>query len=165
MIEHPSEKVRIEAFRELVSRDPNFAQKLFSLIDDPSEKIRTGVLAAISKQRSTVLENMLLKYLRENSAQKDPAHILACYEALGRCGSNNSIPFLSRILLEQGWNRFKGLGKLIHREGAAVALTLLDTWEAKDILLAASKSKFKVIREAFNRAMARSDVSGENAND
>jgi len=165
LIKHPSEKVRIEAFRELVSRDPHFAHKLFSLINDPSEKIRTGVLAAISKQRSTVLENMLLKYLRENSAQQDPAHILACYEALGRCGSNNSIPFLSRILLEKGWNRFKGLGKLIHREGAAVALALLDTWEAKDILLAASKSKFKVIREAFQRAMARSDVSGENAND
>ena len=165
LIKHPSEKVRIEAFRELISRDPNFAHKLFSLIDDPSEKIRSGVLAAISKQRSTVLENLLLKYLRENSAQKEPTHILACYEALGRCGSNNSIPFLSRILLEQGWNRFIGLRKLIYREGAAVALALIDTLETKDILLAASKSRFKVIRKAFQRAMARSGVSGENAND
>ena len=108
---------------------------------------------------------MLLKYLRENFAEMDPAHILDCYEALGRCGSNNSIPYLSMILLGQGWNRFIGVGKLIHREGAAIALALLDTWEAKDILLAASKSRFQVIRKAFQSAMARSDVSGENAND
>jgi hypothetical protein len=108
---------------------------------------------------------MLLKYLRENSAQKDPAHILACYEALGHCGSNNSILFLNRILMEQGWNRFIGLKKFIYREGAAIALALIDTSETQEILQAASKSRFQVIRKAFQRAMARSDVSGENAND
>jgi hypothetical protein len=165
MTKHPSEKVRMGAVGELVTRDPNFTKKLFSLIDDPSEKVRTGTLAAISQQRSAGLENMLQKYLRENSAQMDPAHIFACYEALGRCGSNNSIPYLRIILMEQGWNRFIGLGKLFHREGAAIALTLIDTSETQEILLAASKSKFKVIREAFQRAMARSDVSGENTND
>jgi hypothetical protein len=165
MSEHPSEKVRLKAVMELVARDPNFIQKLFSHIDDPAEEIRTCILAAIAKQRSTALENMLLNYLRENSSPKDPTHILACYETLGRCGSNNAIPFLRRILLDQGWNRFKGLGKLIYREGAAIALALLDTWEAKDVLLEASKSKFQVIREAFHRAMARNDGSGESTND
>ena len=164
MIEHPSAKARMEAIREMIARNPDMAQKLFPLIDDPSEEIRTSILAAFSKQRSAVLENMLLSYLKESSTQKDPAHILACYETLGLCGSNNSIPFLRKVLLEQGWNRFKGFGKLIHREGAAVALALIDTWEAKDILLAASKSRFKVIREACHRAMAGSDVSGENTN-
>ncbi|GAG79777.1 unnamed protein product, partial [marine sediment metagenome] len=165
MSEHPSEKVRRKAVKELLARNSNFVQKLFSLIDDPDEEIRTCILAAIAKQRSSVLENMLLSYLRKNSAQKDPTHILACYETLGRCGSNNSIPFLRRILLGQGWNSFKGLGKLIYREGAAIALTLLDTWEAKDVLLEASKSKFQVIREAFQSAMKKNDVSGESTYD
>jgi len=107
---------------------------------------------------------MLLSYLRGNFAQKDPTHILACYKTLGHCGSNRAVPFLRKILLNQGWNSFIGSGKLIYREGAAVALTLLDTLEAKNVLQKASESKFKVIRKAFNGTVSRNDVSGENTN-
>jgi HEAT repeat protein len=58
-----------------------------------------------------------------------------------------------------------GSGKLVFREGAAIALALLDTPEARDVLQKASKSRFKVLRKAFQRAMAKSEVSGENTND
>jgi hypothetical protein len=165
MCDHSSDKVRRKAIKELVGRDPKYAQKLFLLIDDPSKEIRTSILAAIANQRSRVLENMLLNYLKENSTKKDPAHIFACYEALGRCGSNTSVPFLSRILLNWGWNSFMGSGKLIFREGAAIALALLDTPKATDVLLKASKSRYKVIRKAFAGTKTISDVSGENTND
>ncbi len=165
MCDHSSDKVRRKAIKELVGRDPKYAQKLFLLIDDPSKEIRTSILAAFANQRSRVLENMLLNYLKENSTKKDPAHILACYEALGCCGSNTSVPFLRRILLKRGWNSFMGSGKLIFREGAAIALALLDTPKATDVLLKASKSRFKVIRKAFDRTKTISDVSGENTND
>ena len=165
MCGHPSEKVRRKAVKELVARDPKYIQKLFSLIDDPSVEVRAGILAAIAKQKSTVLENMLLNYLRENFAQKDPTHIIACYEALGRCGSSKAVPFLRRILLTRGWNSFIGSGKLIYREGAAIALALIDTTAAKDVLQKAAKSRFKVIRKAFNRTKALRDFSGENTND
>jgi hypothetical protein len=164
MCKHPSDMVRRKAIKELVGRDPKYAQKLFSLIDDPRKEIRTSLLAAFAKHKSSVLENMLLNYLKENSAKKEPAHILACYKALGHCGSNTAVPYLSRILLSQGWNSFMGSGKLIFREGAAIALTLLDTPEAKDILQKASKSKFGVIRKAFDRTKTIT-VSGENTND
>jgi hypothetical protein len=164
MCDHSSEKVRRKAIKELVARDPKYAQKLFSLIDDPSKEIRTSILAAFANQRSSTLENMLLSYLKETSAKKDPPHILACYKALGRCGSNTALPFLRRILLSRGWNSFMGSGKLIFREGAAIALALLDTPEAKDILQKASKSKFGVIRKAFDRTKTIT-VSGENTND
>ena len=162
MSEHPSEKVRRKAVKELVSRDPSWAQKLFSHIDDPNIGVRTSLLAAAAKQRSTVLENMLLNYLKENSGQKDPDHIFACYKALGRCGSNRAIAFLRRILLNRGWNSFMGLGKFIYREGAAFALALLNTKEARDVLLKASESRFRVVREASRTAMASSNISGEN---
>lgn len=165
MCDHSSDKVRRKAIKELVDRDPKYAQRLFSLIDDPSKEIRTCILAAFAKHKSSALENMLLNYLRGNSAQKDPAHILACYEALGRCGSNMAVPFLCKILLSRGWNSFIGSGKLIYREGAAIALAMLDTSEAKDVLQKASKSRFKVIRKAFDRTKTISDVSGENTND
>jgi len=163
MCNHSSDKVRRKAIKELVGRDPKYAQKLFSLIDDPNKGIRTSLLAAFANQRSSALENMLLNYLKENSAKKDPVHILACYEALGRCGSNTSVPYLRRILLSRGWNSFMGSGKLFFREGAAIALALLDTPEAKDVLQKASMSKFKVIRKAFDRTKTIT-VSGENTN-
>ncbi len=163
MCDHSSDKVRRKAIKELVGRDPKYAQKLFSLIDDPNKEIRTSILAAFANQRSSVLENMLLNYLKENSAKKDPVHILACYEALGRCGSNTSVPYLRRILLSRGWNSFMGSGKLFFREGAAIALALLDTPEAKDVLQKASMSKFNVIRKAFDRTRTMT-VSGENTN-
>jgi HEAT repeat protein len=58
-----------------------------------------------------------------------------------------------------------GTGKLIFREGAAIALALIDTREANNILKKASKSKFKVIRKAFDRTETIRAVSGENTND
>ena len=165
MCEHPSDNVRRKAIKELLDRDPKYAQRLFSLIDDPNKDIRTCILGAFAKHKSSALENMLLNYLRENSTQKNPVHILACYDALGRCGSNAAVPFLRRILLDRGWNSFFGSGKLIYREGAAIALALLDTPETKDLLQKASKSRFSVIRKAFDRTRTLGDVSGENTND
>jgi hypothetical protein len=165
MCEHPSNRVRRKAINELVERDPKYAQKLFSLIDDPSKEIRACILAAVAKHKSSALENLLLNYLRRNSAQKDPAHILACYKALGHCGSNSAVPFLSRILLSWRWNSFMGSGKLVFREGAAIALALLDTPEAKHVLQKASKSRFKVIRKAFDRTKTISAISRENTSD
>jgi HEAT repeat protein len=156
--------VRSKAIRELVERDPKYAQKLFALIDDPRKEIRSSLLTAFAKHKSSALENLLLNYLKENSAKKEPAHILACYKALGRCGSNTAVPYLSKILLSRGWNSFMGSGKLIFREGAAIALALLNTPEAKDVLLKASTSRFSVISKAYNRTKTIT-VSGEKPND
>ena len=165
MSEHPSEQVRRKAVRVLVARDPQVAIKLFPLLDDPNAGIRKDLLAVIAKQKSPVLENMLLKYLQENVDNKNTKHILACYKTLGCCGSDKAIPFLRRVLLDKGWNRFIGLGKLLHREGAAIALNLLDSQQTKSILLTASKSRFQVIRDGYHRAMTKSDSSGEGTND
>jgi hypothetical protein len=164
MCNHPSDMVRSKAIRELVERDPKYAQKLFALIDDPRKEIRSSLLTAFAKHKSSALENLLLNYLKENSAKKEPAHILACYKALGRCGSNTAVPYLSKILLSRGWNSFMGSGKLIFREGAAIALALLDTPEAKDVLQKASTSRFSVISKAYDRTKTIT-VSGEKPND
>jgi HEAT repeat protein len=158
MIEHPSGKVRAQAVKILMVQDPKIIAKLFFLIDDPFDEVRQEVLAAIAEQKSTVVENLLLKYMKENFEQKEPEHILACYEALGGCGSVTAIQFLKRILLGQGWNRFTGFGKELHRQGAATALAVMNTWETKDILLEASKSRYQVIRQGFQKAMVRIDV-------
>jgi hypothetical protein len=158
MVEHPSEKVRAKAVKNLVSRDPKIVSKLFFLIDDPCAEVSTVLLAAIARQKSAALENLLLRYMKESLDQKPPEHILACYETLSSCGSTTAFQFLKRILLNQGWNSFTGFGKELHRQGAATALALMDTREAKDILLEASESKYPVIRQAFQAATVRIDA-------
>ncbi|MFC1844762.1 HEAT repeat domain-containing protein [Thermodesulfobacteriota bacterium] len=164
MSEHPSELVRREAVRVLLSRDSQTVLKLSHLLNDPSFEIRKLILAGIAKHRSAVLENLLLKHIKENKDNEKTVYILACYEALGRCGSNRMIPHLRKVLFDHGWNRFVGFGKPVHREGAAIALALLHTEQAESILLKASKSRFKVIREAFDKAMSMRATSGEETN-
>ena len=164
MSEHPSQKVRGEAVRILLARDPQSILKLFPLINDPSIKVRRDILAGIGRQKSSVLENLLLKHINENVDHENTDYILACYAALGRCGSNKAIPYLRRVLLAHGWNRFWGLGKPVHRQGAATTLVLLDNLQTENILLEASKSRFRLIREAASKAMTRSNESGEDTN-
>ena len=164
MCGHPSGQVRRKAIKELIDRDPKYITKLFSFIDDPNKEIRSSILAAVAKNKSSGTENMLLGYLRGNLTLKDPTHILACYKALGCCGSNLAVPFLRRTLLSRGWNSFMGSGKSVFREGAAIALVLIGTPEANNVLQKAAKSKFRVIRNAFDRTKTISNVSGKNTN-
>ena len=154
MVEHPSEKVRVQASKTLLAQNSQNVEKLFFLIDDPSEAVRKELLAAIAKQKSSRMETLLLKYMKETLEQKDPEHIQACYKALGCCGSVTAVQFLKRILLSQSWNRFTGFGKPLHREAAATALALMDTGEARAVLHEASQSKHQVIRQALQKAMA-----------
>jgi HEAT repeat protein len=165
MCQNPSSKVRSKAINELMKRDPDCIQKLFPLIDDPSREIRVCILAAVAKKRSSILESLLLNYLQENFDPKDPTHLIACYKALGCCGSTAAIPFLRKILLNRGWNSFMGSGKPVFREGAAIALALLNIPEAETVLKKASKSRFKVIRKAFDETKTRSKLFTGNPHD
>lgn len=158
MVEHPSEKVRAHGVKILLAKNPQNVSKLFFLINDPHDEVSKALLTGISGPKSSMVENLLLKYMKENLEQKSPDHILSCYETLSRCGSITSFQFLKRILLTQGWNSFTGFGKEIHRQGAATALALMDTREAKDILLEASQSKYPAIRQAIQLAMTKIDA-------
>jgi len=164
MTKHPSKNVRREAVRVLLARDPRFVLKLFPLIDDTSDSVRKDILDSIAKQRASELENMMLKYLQEDFDNENPKHILACYKALGSCGSAKAIPFLREVLFSRGWDLIKTSDSTIHRTGAAAALFCLDCDEARDILLAGSKSRFKVIRQACQAAITNNEASGVNSN-
>ncbi len=165
MLDHPSDKVRTLAIRILISKEPHNIKRLFPFIRDPYEPIRKEIFAWLGSRKSEQLENLLMGYMKKNLPDSEPDHILACYKALGHCGSAISVPFLNRILLKNGWNSFTGFGKLIHRQGAACALALIDTWEAKDILLKASTSKFPVIKRAFHESMAIINEPGDPSNE
>jgi HEAT repeat protein len=164
MLDHPSDKVRTLAVRVLIAQEPQNTKRLFPFIKDSCEPIRKETFAWLSSRKSEQSENLLIGYLKQNLQHSNADHILACYEALGHCGSTLAIPFLRRILLSHGWNSFTGFGKLIHRQRAAHALAIINTWEAKDILLEASTSKFPVIRKAFQASMTKNqDHGGDHA--
>jgi hypothetical protein len=154
MLDHPADKVRRLAIRNVINNEPYNIKRLFPFIKDPYKPIQEEIFAWLSRKKSKQLETLLIRYMKKNLQHSDPDHILTCYTALGHCGSASSISFLHRILLKNGWNSFIGIGKLIHRQGASCALILLDTREAKNVLIKASKSKFPVVRRAFQKAMA-----------
>jgi HEAT repeat protein len=125
---------------------------LFTLVEDPDESIRNMVLRALGKDRNRVAEDLLLKYLEKRQYTiTNHQHLLACYRALGRCGSSPCFPFLQKVLFAKGW--FPDFGKSVHRIGATVALQALETKEAKEILEKASRSFFPAVRLAYRKAL------------
>jgi hypothetical protein len=160
MLDHPSDKVRTLAIKVLKVREPRNIKRLFPFIKDPYEPIQKEIFSWLSSWKSEQSENLLIGYIKKNLQHGNPDHILACYDALGHCGSATSVPFLRRILLSHGWNSFTGFHKLIHRQGSARALVTINTWEAKDVLLEASTSKFPVISKAFQASMTKNQDLG-----
>lgn len=152
MIHHPSERVRGKALKALAVRGPEIVTELFPLIEDPGDGIRRRMLEYLGQRRSELAEGLLLGYLEEKRfRRKDYQHTLACYRALGRCGSPRCIPLLRRMLLDRGW--IPGFSRSMHRQGAAIALNTLGMEEAKQILEKASRRIFPSVRRAYRKAM------------
>ena len=147
-----SEQIRKTALDTLMARDRQLLQEIFPLIDDDSDHIRRLILQYIGEDRNEFMEGLLLDYLEQRKFQQhDNRHLLACYRALGRCGSARSIPFLRRSLLNRGW--IPGFSTSTHRQGAAIALMALELDEAQNILDKASRSFIPGVRNACRRAM------------
>jgi HEAT repeat protein len=155
MIHHPSPRVRLEALKPLLSRGTNDIKGLFQLIEDKNDAIRRLFLRYMGQQKNEVTETLLLEYLEEGKMKRsDDEHIIACFRALGRCGSQRSIPFLKKMLLGRGW--LPSFKKISYRQGAAFALQSMATEESREVLAEASKSLFPSVR-----GMARKILEGE----
>ena len=81
---------------------------------------------------------------------KERQHVVACYRALGCCGSSLSVPFLRQQLL--GRPLSFGVRRTLKRQCAALALGLLDQDGARSALAKAAKSICLPIRRAARRA-------------
>lgn len=153
MLSHPSEPIRKRAMKAVISRGSGVLPKLFPLIEDPSPEIREKILDLLSRRKSRQSETLLLEYLTEGRfGIQEPRHVIACYRALGKCGSHQAIPFLRAALLEKGWRGIIGLEKPHERQGAAMALMELKLEAADDILQNAAQSRFASIRSAYEKA-------------
>jgi HEAT repeat protein len=154
MVHHTSDKVRRESLKILISRDTQELTKLFHLVSDSSNSVRLQILRYLGRRKSTNAEDLLLRHIKDlQQNYKDEEHIVNCYKALGGCGSNRSLLFLRRVLLNRPWNWFYGFGASRHRRGAALALASLGTEDSMGALLNASNSMFPHVRAAYRDAI------------
>ena len=83
--------------------------------------------------------------------KREPVEIKAFFNAIGMVGSNEAIPVLQQLLERKSWF---GRGKIDEvRIGAANALALMGTQEAKAILEEGRDSKEESIRDACSQAL------------
>jgi HEAT repeat protein len=149
LLAHESPAIRRKALQILLERAPSRWREIFPLIEDPSEPIRRMVLTHLSRARSVESERMLRGYLENGNADAwERAHRTACFRALGRCGSARSVPFLKNTLLEHPLSDLISRDKSGRRADAALALSLLETEAAREVLRRGRKSRFPQIRRA-----------------
>ena len=155
MARHPSLDVRREALKQLLKRNGCVQRSFFFLLEDPSDIIRREILSRLASERNRTSEDPLLEYLDQKAFNiSDSDHILACYAALGKCGSSRSIPYLKATLEERSWWEILSIGGSPHRRGAAAALAELEIPEADKILRQATRSFFPPIKRAARNAIA-----------
>ena len=155
MARHPSLDVRWEALKQLLKRNGCVQRSFFFLLEDPSDIIRREILSRLASERNRTSEDPLLEYLDQKAFNiSDYDHILACYAALGKCGSSRSIPFLEATLKERSWWEIFDIAGSPHRRGAAVALAELKIPEADEILMQATRSFFPLINRAARKAIS-----------
>ena len=155
MARHPSLDVRQEALKQLLNRNGCVQRSFFFLLEDSSDVIRREILHRLASERNPRSEDPLLEYLGQkvfNVSTND--HILACYKALGKCGSIRSIPFLKATLEERSWWEIFNFAGPPHRRGAALALAALNNPEADKILMQATRSFFPPIKRAARLAIS-----------
>ena len=85
--------------------------------------------------------------------RKEPAEKKALFDAIGIAGSNEALPMLQKLLMKRTWLGRKKADEA--REGAAGALALIGTREAKSILELGQKSKNAAIRRVCQQALRR----------
>jgi len=153
VIGHPKESVRSKALEVLMERESEYFEKLFPLTGDPSKEIRDKIFLYLGEFRSRVLERLFCDYMVTDRFQRQERdHIEASYQTLGKCGSDNSIEMLEKILFGQAWNFVAGLGVPVHRNGAAVALALIKSPASLKVLNKAEKSAAPHIKKAWQKA-------------
>jgi HEAT repeat protein len=155
MARHPCLDVRRDALKQLLRRHGGVQRSFFFLLEDSSGVIRQEVLRCLASERNRISEDPLLEYLGQQVFEiSGNDHILACYEALGKCGSARSIPFLKAKLEERCWWEIFSIGGSPQRRGAALALAKLNIPEADKILMQATRSFFPPIKRAARRAIS-----------
>jgi hypothetical protein len=153
----PEAPVRRGALHVLANRADVDPGQLPPFLSDPDPWIRRFVFRRLTQERNPEAEDALLSHLEQRRfTRKDDALLRSLYAALGRCGSDRSIPLLQQRLFSEPWRLSRV--RALHRSGAAKALELLQLTEADGLLQKARRSYWPAIRIAARSGKEQSDV-------
>jgi hypothetical protein len=144
---YPSGRVRLEALRAIIQRKLWSPEKIGFLLEDESAVIRRIAIKYLGARKSETAEELLAKHIRSGKFDgRDSAELIACFKALGKSGTERSLPLLKDFLLKGGWiSRFR---PSTLRQGAAIALAELGTEQSLQVLEEASRSHYPAVRSA-----------------
>jgi len=150
---HPEPRVRREAIQALgLIGGSKAVGLLIKALNDLDVRIRSMAAINLGKVGKTAGLASLLEIVQSKEfPKKDPTEVKAFFDAIGMVGSNEATPVLQEIVERKS---LFGRGKTDEmRNGAANALALIGTREAKAILEAGRNSKDESIRNACILAM------------
>jgi hypothetical protein len=144
---YPSERVRLEVLRAIFHLKLWNPDKMGFLLGDESKLIRRITIKYLGARKSEAAEEVLSKHIMNGKFNgHDSGELIACFKALGKCGTERSLPFLTNTLLKGGWiSRFR---PSTLRQGAAMALAEFGTEQSLQVLEVAAKSHFPAVRSA-----------------
>jgi HEAT repeat protein len=150
---HPEPRVRREAVQALgLIGGPKAVGLLIKALNDLDDRIRPMAAINLGKVGKTAGLASLLEIVQSKEfPKKDPTEVKAFFDAIGMVGSNEATPVLQEILERKS---LFGRGKTDEmRNGAAIALAMIGTREAKAILEEGRNSKDESVRNACVLAM------------
>ena len=125
-----SGRLRFEAAKSLGKIKPLLTEFFFPLVDDSQGAVREYAIKRIGQEKNLLSEEFLIDCIRSGTFKKeDHQRLLSLYKALGGCGSAEALPFLKKQTKKHSVIRRKLYA--IHREGAALALGILNVIEGQ----------------------------------
>jgi len=125
---------------------------LVRALSDGDVRIRATAAINLGRIGKSAGLGPLLEVVQSKDFQKrEPAEVKAFFDAIAMIGSNESIPVLQKLLERKGW--FIRGKRDEMRTGAANALAMIGTPEAKAILEAGKESKDETLRDACIQAL------------
>jgi HEAT repeat protein len=127
---------------------------LIKALQDVDVRIRCAAALNLGKVgRKNSLPYLLEVIQAKEFTRKEAAEKKAFFDAIGLAGSNDPIPLLRKLLLKKAWFRRKKMDEL--RQGAAGALALIASREAKEVLERGQESRNARIRKTCQQALRR----------
>lgn len=154
LLNHHSENARRQSLFWLTKRGELSVDQIHALMEDRSPQVRAQIIHLLSQEKNPTYERILRSYIEKKKFKRsDRAFLIRCYQTLGRCASDESVPFLEKKLLKITSFPLFSPEISLHRQGAAAALIELETPDAKEILNKASRCIFPHIRRAYKKAL------------
>jgi len=156
---HREARVRREAIQALgLIGSSKAAGTLLKALQDEDSQIRSLAALNLAKVVKKGSLDHLLGVVQSNEFYKrDKVEIKAFFDAIGMIGSDEATQPLQKLLAQSSW--FLRGRKAEIRQGAANALAIIGTPEAKSILQSGTNSRKPSVRQACQQAIERLTLS------